>query len=213
MGRNATPSPPLDYYPEKKKIVLCFSLLRSPISTKYCWLPSWKCDFVCTTNTQLQMVSTLDATCAMCIISRGFHHMIEKCMDAIKCLATTCYLSWGRYLRANEFQNFGSTLCTLKDFRVHRDRIIRMFTFICIYIRVCVCVCFFLCLISFLVVNIYQCCSLNICIPWNTAQSRLETVAIVWADKGCVSMCKGVRVRVCVCLTLIFGFLSRLFAI
>lgn len=38
-----------------------------------------------------------------------------------------------RYLRCKRISKFGSTLCTPKIFVYHQDRIITMFTFICIY--------------------------------------------------------------------------------
>lgn len=52
-------------------------------------------------------LNSLGATC-MCvvIISRGFHHMIEKCVDAIKCLCNRMlFIIEDDTCVANEFRN------------------------------------------------------------------------------------------------------------
>lgn len=114
-----------------------------------------------------------------------------------------------RYLRCKRISKFGSTLCTPKIFVYHQDRIITMFTFICIYTFVFHSFFFF----SF---NIFLGCqhlpllltkylySLERGTP-----SRLDAVAIVRMGKGECSASAGASV----CLALIFGFLLRLFAI
>lgn len=155
------------------------------------------------------MVWTLGATC-MCvvIISRGFHHMIENSVDAIKCLCNRMlFIIDDDTCVANEFRNsvalyahrrFSCTTkialsqCLLSSASIHSVSIL-FFSF-----------------------NIFLGCqhlpllltkylySLERGTP-----SRLDAVAIVRMGKGECSASAGASV----CLALIFGFLLRLFAI
>lgn len=142
-------------------------------------------NFVCRTNSQLQVLSSFQCNVQIsCILlHRSIYEMEYLQCSYYKMPWTTCNLSWGRYLRANQIEIIHTAF-------VHQPK--KLFVVVFRPRSHYQCVYFHLHLSFFFVFNIFpgcqhyhSCSKKNICIPW-TSYNLMPSPVFFFSLSVCV---------------------------